>query len=355
MSSENRNRFEQAINVISTRIKLILLQLPEHQTDNIQEIRLRANKPVIIVNEKGCSFLTDKGKLSKIFNETCIKTSPQELTDTLNRACNYSIHSSQQSINNGFITVGGGHRIGVAGTAVALDNESFNVKDIGFLNIRVSRQVFGVSEKICQYLFQNNVKNIIIAGPPSSGKTTFLRDFAYRISSGFTGEYIKTVVLDERGEFSAPYLGVIQNDLGLNTDVLINYKKSIGVELALRSMSPEYIIFDEICNESDLTAVKTGLNSGVKFAVSVHCGDLNDLKNKLIVNELIKTGEFHYAVLLSSVPHPCTVKNIFRIEVKDNETIWTDINNSLFAYGGNERKESDEEKNCNSSSIPSIA
>ena len=355
MSSENRNRFEQAINVISTRIKLILLQLSEQQTDNIQEIRLRTNKPVIIVNEKGCSFLTDKGKLTKIYNENCVKTSPQEITDTLNRACNYSIHSFQQSINNGFITIAGGHRIGVAGTAIAFDDESFNVKDIGFLNIRVSRQVFGVSERICHYLFQNNVKNIIIAGPPSSGKTTFLRDFAYRISSGFTGEYIKTVVLDERGEFSAPYLGVIQNDLGLNTDVLINYKKSHGVELALRSLSPEYIIFDEICNETDLSAVKNGLNSGVKFAVSVHCGNENDLKNKMIVNELIKTDEFHYIILLSGVPHPCSIKNIFRIEVKGNETIWTDINNSLFGFDGNERTEPNEEKNYNSSSISSIA
>lgn len=330
MSSSNRTRYEQAINIISTRIKLILLQISDEQSENIQEIRLRSNKPVVIVNEKGSSFLTEKGKLTKIFSNNCVIASNQEISDTINRACNYSVHSFQQNINNGYITIYGGHRIGLAGTGIRFADNSFNVKDINCLNIRIARQIFGVSEKISKYIFGDEVKSIIIAGPPSSGKTTFLRDFAYRISSGFHGECLKTVVLDERGELSAAYSGTIQNDLGLNTDILINYKKVLAVEIALRSLSPEYIIFDEICSDEDVSAVKSGLNSGVKFAVSIHCGNEHDLKSKKILNELIKTKEFPFTVLLTNIPKPCTVKKIFKTEYVNNEIIWTDIDSSLF-------------------------
>ena len=330
MHLSDRVRFEQAVNVISTRIKLVLMQLPSSVSDSIQEIRLRVNKPVIIVDTNGSSFITDRGKLTKIYSDNCVTVSSQEIADTLNRACNYSIHSFQQNINNGFVTVDGGHRIGVAGTAVFLPEGGFNVKDVLFLNIRIARQVFGVSKNITEKLFKEKPESIIIAGPPSSGKTTFLRDFAYNISSDFFGKTVKTTVIDERGELSAPHLGTPQNDLGVNTDVLINYKKSDAVEIAIRSLSPEYIIFDEICSENDLTAIKTGLNSGVKFAVSVHCGDSSELKEKRIIKELINTNSFTYTILLSNVPKPGTVKGIYKTEIYNNEIIWTDINTSLF-------------------------
>ena len=345
MSLDYRKAFEQAINIISTRIKLVLLQIPEAQSDTIQEIRLRNEKPVVIVNNSGSCFLTDKGKLTGIYSENCIKAGSQEVADTLNRACNFSVHSYQQNFNNGFITINGGHRIGVAGTGIFFDNGGFNVKEIGFLNIRIARQIFGVSEKFCKSIMNNSIKSILVAGPPSSGKTTFLRDFAYNISSGLNGKYIRTVVIDERGEFSAPYSGIMQNDLGLNTDVLINYKKSTGVEIAVRSFSPEYIIFDEITSDEDLNAVKGGINSGVRFAVSVHCGDENDLKKRRTVNELLKTDEFSYVILLSGTPEPCTVKKIIKTEIIDNEICWTDIDSSVLYTVGSDDSLSNAKKN----------
>ncbi|MCR4563764.1 MAG: stage III sporulation protein AA [Clostridiales bacterium] len=355
MPSKSRNRFEQAVNVVSTRIKLILLQIPESQTDTIQEIRMRINKPLIIVNERGSHFLTDRGKLSKIHSESCIVTLGQEIADTLNRACNYSVHSFQQNINNGFLTIDGGHRIGLAGTAVSLPDGSFNVKDVSFLNIRIARQVFGVSQPITDLLTEKGIKSIIVAGPPSSGKTTFLRDFAYRISSGFTGDIYKTVVIDERGELSAPHFGTPQNDLGLNSDILINYRKSDAVEISLRSLSPEYIIFDEICSENDLEAIKSGINSGVKFAVSIHCGNEKELKNKRLLNELLKTEAFIFTVLLSDKPVPATVKKIYKTEIKDNEIIWNDIDYDMLGSFGNCNTLAYEKENSPSSENSDIA
>lgn len=325
MPLNEKNGFEQAINVISTRIRLILYQLPENTIKTIQEIRLRTNKPVVIVTDTGSSFLTEKGKLTRLFSDLCITVSNQEFNDTVNRICNYSIHSYQQSINNGFITINGGHRVGICGTASFSDRNNYNVKDINSVNIRIARQVFGVSEAVTEKCFGNGLQSIIIAGPPSSGKTTFLKDLSFRLSSGFTGSFHKTAVIDERGELSASHSGIPQNDLGLNTDILINYKKQTAVEIALRSLSPEFIVFDEIVSFDELEQIKSGLNSGVYFAVSVHCSDESDFKDKTLLREMIKTQFFKYIVLLSSRPKPCTLKKIYRLNYSENEISWSDI------------------------------
>ena len=326
MPSSEKNGFEQAINLISTRVKVILYLLPESQIERITEIRLRINKPVIAVTDKGSLFLTDKGRLTGVNSESCVILTAQELNDTVNRMCNYSVHSNQQSINNGFITINGGHRVGICGTASFSDSQNFNVRDISSINIRIARQVFGAAKKVTDKCFDDGLNSVIIAGAPSSGKTTMLKDLAFRLSNGYTGPFYKTAVADERGELSAAFNGIQQNDLGVNTDVLVNYKKQAAVEIALRSLSPEIIIFDEITSFDEIDSIKTGLNSGVCFAVSIHCGNEKEMREKDLLKELLNTKSFKYIVLLDSQPCAGSVKAIYKLEYCGDEVSWTVIN-----------------------------
>ncbi|MBO5859493.1 MAG: stage III sporulation protein AA, partial [Clostridia bacterium] len=188
---------------------------------------------------------------------------------------------------------------GIGGTAVTENGRITSVRDINCINLRIAREICGAADEIYSRCFLNGLSGLIVAGPPSSGKTTVLRDLARQLSGGERGVFAKVFVCDERGEIGAVHNGKVQNDLGLNCDVLTSYPKSEGILIGLRSFSPDIIICDEIATEEEVSAIESGLCSGVHFVLSVHAMSKKDLSSKPIVQRLLETGSFDNVVLLS--------------------------------------------------------
>lgn len=158
--------FDSAVSIVSTELKKYLLSLDAETKKQTYEIRLRSGQPLVLCGRYGTVFINDTGVTQG--TENCIKVTHETVTDTFNRLCSFSIHTHLPSIVNGYITMQGGHRVGIAGTAVTdSDGRIISVKDIYSVNIRVSRQIIGAADELIETLFTDNFESTIIAGPVS--------------------------------------------------------------------------------------------------------------------------------------------------------------------------------------------
>lgn len=295
----NTERFNLAAYSLGERLSAMLNRLNDYEKNTIREIRCRTDSPVVAVTSEGIKFISSSGRLQSLYTATAIRTDKREMEDIFKRICAYSVHSFKDAINSGYVTVNGGHRAGVAGTAVTENGRTVAVKDISAINLRISREIKGAANEVFENICCGRLESFIVAGPPSSGKTTVLRDFVRQISGEERGVFAKVAVCDERGEIGASVMGVCQHDLGLNCDLLTSYPKAQAVEIALRSFSPDIIVCDEIVTYEEIKAIEAGINSGVCFAVSIHARSEDELKNKSTFKELISFGEFRKIILLS--------------------------------------------------------
>ncbi|MDK2584886.1 stage III sporulation protein AA [Romboutsia sedimentorum] len=288
---------------------------------NIEEIRLRSQKPLILnANNKDYFYNINSNKLDKRMNSPYI-VSKEDIEQTFQIICKYSIHSFMDDIKKGFITLRGGHRVGLVGKVIVEDGQVKNIKHISSLNIRVSREIIGCSDKILKHVIKgdNQVNNTLIISPPQCGKTTLIRDIVRNLSNG-NEEYgfkgIKVALIDERNEISGSYLGSSQMDVGIRTDIIETCPKDLGIVMLLRSMSPNLIVTDEIGSLDEIKALYTALNGGVSLITTVHGDSIEDIKNRKEMSNLLDKDLFKKVIILSAKKGPGTIEKIYDLEEK---------------------------------------
>ncbi len=305
-------RFDSAAKSLCDRIAKYLKLLPYDIKNQTQELRLRVNKPVSVCCTNGVYFLSQYGRVVCYPGSDMIIADKLDIDESFRNICSYSIYSHQNEIKNGYITLCGGHRVGISGTAVYHDGDVTGMRDVSSINIRIAREITGSANELFRTLNGSITAGLLLAGAPASGKTTILRDIARQLSSGVCGNIKKVTVVDERGELSGTYLGIPQNDLGFCSDVLNGYPKSVGIMQAIRSLSPEFIVCDELGGSEEVKAVEQGLNAGVSIISSIHAGSIEEFLKRKQAVALLETGAFGSIVMLSGHDKPGKIKGIYR-------------------------------------------
>lgn len=310
---KNGYRFDQAISGLPPRLRGVLEKLPQSAKRSATEVRLRVDKPIMLVCPGQHWFVDQKSQMHNIPGG-CFPVTPQEIADAILSICSYSVHSHQDEMRNGYISLRGGHRAGICGTAVLSDGRIQAIREVTSINLRIARDIRGAADEVMQHTFRQEMGGVLIGGPPSSGKTTILRDLARQLASGTTGRYLKVAVVDERGELGAVYEGVPQNDLGPGCDILSGYPKGEGILTAIRTLSPQVIICDEIGGQEDVTGMLDGLRCGVRVVASAHAESLAELLEKKQITRLLLEGAFSTILMLGDADHPGQVREIIRRE-----------------------------------------
>lgn len=322
MDVKLKENYNYILSFVSPRLKYYLENINNNLIEIIQEIRIRANKPVIIVTKYGCSYLTISSKISSILSSNCIFSNINDITDSVNRMCGYSFHSHTDDMINGYITLPNGARVGITGTAVFDNNAIKGIKNIDGINIRIPRNVYGISDLLINKLFSKSIMNTLIVGPPSSGKTTLLKDVAFQLSSGKNGILYKVCIVDERKEISSN--NTIELN-GPNTDVLLGFPKKIGLSMAIRTLSPDVIICDEI-SSNELDVILDAINSGISLIFSIHAKNYIELKQKLIYKKLIINNCIDSIVFLKNSSEPGVIDKVICLNEVNNEIDVDNVN-----------------------------
>lgn len=296
---------QQILKVLPVSLRRIIME-KDIDYEKLREIRLRVNQPVLFVygEEELCLFRDGTLSVREAFR-TGSDAKPfvmtmELLTEAMEYISNFSLYAFEDEIRQGFITIQGGHRVGVAGKIILEQNKIKSMRHISFINIRLSHQVRGCASVVIPYIqTQTGVLHTLIVSPPGGGKTTLLRDLIRQLSNGTKGHNGFTIgVVDERSELGASYLGIPQNDLGERTDLLDCCPKAEGMLLLLRSMSPSVIAVDEIGYREDIEAIEYALNCGCKILATVHGRTIDDLLGKPYLGKMIRERTFERLIFL---------------------------------------------------------
>lgn len=283
------------------RIAEMTARLNTGEWAEIEEIRLRAAAPLTVGIWGESCFVTPAGGITN-YESDAYTVSAEEVQTAFGRVCENSVYAHLEEIRQGFITIRGGHRVGICGKAVCDGERIKTFREISSLNFRIAREVLGLGDGVIEHIISGRkVKSALLIAPPQMGKTTLLRDIIRQVSNrGF-----KVGVTDDRGELGAMYEGALGNDLGAQTDVVDGAPKAEAVELLLRTMSPKVIASDEIASKEDATALCKAAGTGVKIIASSHGESVEDVLSRRVLAPLFEEKVFDTAIVINrdfSVP-----------------------------------------------------
>lgn len=296
---------KQVLQILSKSVRK-LVEAEKFDYGCLQEIRMRVGQPLIVIRSGEEILLPQKTKEKH-------RITKEEIVETIGYVSRYSLYAYENEMKQGFITIEGGHRVGVSGKVLIENGKVKNMQYISSLNLRVSHEIIGCADTVIPYITVNRqMCHTLIVSPPRCGKTTLIRDLVRQISDG--NEYVKgcTVgVVDERSEIGGCYMGIAQNQLGIRTDILDCCPKAEGMIMLIRSMAPQVIAVDEIGSVEDIHAIEYAMHCGCKMLASVHGLSIEEVRKKPVLNQLIRQRRFERYVVLDNQQRAGVVKRIF--------------------------------------------
>jgi stage III sporulation protein AA len=310
-------------------LRVIMEQLPLSLARNLEEIRIRQGRPLAIKTDQGDCFIDQRGQAVDMPNGA-YRVTAEDVWKTVQLISQSSLYAFEEEFRQGFLTIPGGHRVGLAGKAVLEAGALKTLRDIGSLCFRIARAVTGAARNILPYLIdrqEGRPYHTLIVSPPRAGKTTVLRDLVRLLSCGVPELQLPGCslgVVDERGEIAASYGGMPQHDLGPRVDVLDHCPKAVGMLMLLRSMSPQVIATDEIGRREDVDAVWEMVYTGVSVLATVHASRFEELEQRPYLRDLVAERVFQRYVFLSRRKGPGTLEGIWdgqKLEVRSSRRV----------------------------------
>lgn len=291
---------EEILRLFPEKIKQVIQMKIADRWNVLQEIRFRLQRPIeLIFDENNIEWIS-------------FKPNSDDYVFVLNQLSSFSLYRMEDELREGYITIEGGHRVGLAGKVNTMNGSVKAIQHITFLNIRIAKEKIGTASPILPYICKENYLNTLFIGPPQTGKTTIIRDVARLIATGWHSLPAKKVgVIDERSEIGASIRGIPQHNLGLRTDVMDACPKAEGMMMMIRSMSPDVLVVDEVGSFQDVQALVEAINAGVIVICTIHGQGLAELKKRPSLQLLFEQNVFQRFIVLERHVNPGHIQSIF--------------------------------------------